>query len=353
MVSTCKCPNCDAPIEFDSSTQKMTCEYCGNEMTVDEAQAQLKNFKVEVEDKTDNVYENIDMEVYVCSTCGAEVLTDEHTSATFCSYCGNPTLIRNRFEGVLSPAYVIPFKVSKEAAKNSYKAWINKGGLFTPKEFKSEAVLDKITGLYAPFWLYDCTGQATIHAVGKKVNRRREGQYMCTYTSIYDVHRDFSIGYEKLPADASEKLPDYKMDLLEPFDYSQLQPFKLPYISGYYADKYKYTSDEMSRRIEDRLDDYIVTAGRNTITGYSSVSIGTKNIKITKDKADYVLLPVWILSYKYKDKMYSFMMNGQTGKIVADRPKSNSLMWGWFFGLAGGLFAAMMAVGFLLGLIVI
>ncbi len=353
MVSTCKCPNCDAPIEFDSSIQKMTCEYCGNEMTIEEAQAQLENYKVEFEDKTEFKEENMDVEVYVCSTCGAEVLTDEHTSATFCSYCGNPTLIRNRFEGVLAPGYVIPFKIDNKGARIAYKAWVNKGGFFTPKEFKSEAILDKITGLYAPYWLYDCTASATIRAAGRKVRTTREGQYRCTYTSHYDVFRDFNISYEKLPADASEKLPDYKMDLLEPFNYSEMVPFKLPYLSGYYADKYSYTSDEMIRRVNNRLEGYVVTAGRNTITGYNSVNITTKDIKITKDKADYVLLPVWILSYKYKDKMYTFMMNGQTGKIVADMPKSTSLMWKWFFGIAGGIFAVLMILGFLFGIIVI
>ena len=353
MVSTCKCPNCDAPIEFDSSLQKMTCEYCGNEMTIAEAEEQLENYKVEFKDKTENVEEMIDLEVYVCDTCGAEIMTDEHTSATFCSYCGNPTLIRNRFEGVLAPGYVIPFKIDKEGAKTAYKSWVNKGGYFTPKEFKSEAILEKITGLYAPYWLFDCTGSAVIKASARRIRTTREGQYRCTYTSYYDVFRDFSIGYEKLPVDASQKLPDYKMDLLEPFNYNEMVPFKLPYLSGYYADKYSLTSDDLRIRVNNRLEDYIITAGRNTITGYQSVSIVSKNINVTKDKADYVLLPVWVLSYRYKGKLHMFLMNGQTGKIVAERPKSSSLMWKWFFGIAGGIFAALMAFGLLFGIIVI
>jgi len=353
MVSTFKCPNCDAPIEFDSNIQKMTCEYCGNEMTIEEAQAQVENYKVEIEDNTNISEENIDMEVYVCDTCGAEILTDENTSATFCSYCGNPSLIRKRFEGVLAPGYIIPFKIDKKKAQDSYKAWIKKGGCFTPKEFKDDAILEKITGMYAPFWLYDCSATAKLNATGRKVRTTREGQYRCTYTSHYSICREYSLGYEKLPADASEKLADDKMDLLEPFNYAEMVPFQLPYLSGYYSDKYSYTSDEMTARVNKRLEDYIVTAGRNTITGYNSVSIGTKDIKIVKDKADYVLLPVWIMSYKYKDKMYTFMMNGQTGKIVADMPKSKSMMWKWFWGLTGGIFAALMLLGLLFGIIVV
>ncbi len=351
MVSICKCPNCDAPIEFDSSLQKMTCEYCGNEMTIEEAEAQLEEYKVEVEDKTTLSEDEIEVEVYVCDTCGAEILTDENTSATFCSYCGNPTLIRKRFEGVLAPGYVIPFKISKEEAKEAYTSWINKGGIFTPKEFKSEAMLDKITGLYAPFWLYDYKGTAVLKATGKKVRVTREGQYRCTYTSYYDVKRNYSLSYDKIPADASEKLPDRTMDLLEPFIYSEMVPFKLPYLSGYYSDKYSYTAEEMSARVEGRVEGYVVTAGRNTITGYDTVTINSKDIKLVKEKADYVLLPVWVLSYKYNDEMRMFTMNGQTGKIVAELPKSKKLMAKWFGIFAGGAFAILFVMAIILGFI--
>lgn len=354
MVNVCKCPGCDAPLKFDTSVQSMTCEYCGNVITIDEANAQLENYKVEVEDKTEQkTEEEIKLEVYVCETCGAEILTDENTTATFCSYCGNPSLIRNRLEGVLAPGYVIPFKINKEQAQNEYKKWVKKGGVFTPKEFRTDTILEKITGMYAPFWLYDYKGNAFIKATAKKVSSKTEGSYRCTYTSHYDVVRDYSIAYEKIPADASEKLPDTTMDLLEPFNYNEMVPFKLPYISGYYADKYTYTSDQMSQRIESRIEDYIVTAGRNTITGYTSVGIVNKDIKMVKEKADYVLLPVWILSYKYKEKIYTFTMNGQTGKIVAEMPKSVGKMWAWFGGIAGGTFAVLTLLGFLFGLIVV
>ncbi len=351
MVSTCKCPNCDAPIEFNSDLQKMTCEYCGNVMTIEEAEAQLENYKVEVEDKTEKSEEKIDMEVYVCDTCGAEILTDEHTSATFCSYCGNPSLIRKRFEGVLAPGYVIPFKIDKEGAKKAYKDWIDKGGIFTPKTFKSEAMLEKITGLYAPFWLYDYQGEARLKATGKKVRVTREGDYRCTYTSYYDLNREYSLRYDKIPADASEKLPDKTMDMLEPFNYKEMVPFKLPYLSGYYSDKYTYTAEDMSARVEGRVEDYVVTAGRNTMTGYDSVIINRKDIKLTKEKADYVLLPIWILSYQYKGETRSFTMNGQTGRIVAELPKSKSLMLKWFGSVAAGVFAIACVIAIVLGFI--
>ena len=47
-------------------------------------------------------------------------------------------------------------------------------------------------------------------------------------------------------------------------------------------------------------------------------------------KDEYVLLPVWMLNIKYKDKIYPFAMNGQTGKMIGDIPldKKKAIIWG-------------------------
>ena len=44
-------------------------------------------------------------------------------------------------------------------------------------------------------------------------------------------------------------------------------------------------------------------------------------------------------------------MTGQTGKIIADLPKSKALMGKWFGGIAGVLFVGLVAAGFISGLI--
>ena len=41
---------------------------------------------------------------------------------------------------------------------------------------------------------------------------------------------------------------------------------------------------------------------------------------IYNTKKQYVLLPVWMLNVKYKDKIHTIAMNGQTGKMVGNVP---------------------------------
>ena len=142
--------------------------------------------------------------------------------------------------------------------------------------------------------------------------------------------------------DASEKMDDKTMDLLEPFDYGEIKPFEMPYLSGFFAEKYTYTAEEMKDRVENRIKDYINGEARNTIVGYSSVNITGSNINMKRKRAAYTLMPVWVLNYKYKGKVYSFNMNGQTGRVVGKPPKSFAKIAGLFCGVtacSAGIFA--------------
>ena len=233
------------------------------------------------------------------------------------------SLIEDRLTGVIMPKYVIPFKHDKHSAREIYTKWAKKG-ILTPRMLYSSSTIEKITGIYVPFWLYDYDSITDLTARCTTVTRRVSGNTETTTTKYYDVTRQMKNQFDRVPADASIKMDDDKMDKLEPFDYSNLTDFEMPYLSGFYSEKYDYTSDDMKNRIEKRIADYALNETRNTIHGYSSVSIVSKNIRLKRLRADYALLPVWELYYTYNGKQYSFLMNGQTGKIVADRPVSKT-----------------------------
>lgn len=343
MVKTYKCPGCGADMKFDAAAGKLSCEYCETELTVAEAEALDEANKQDAEsaDSEDVIDEtneaesfgcSADLIKYKCSTCGAELVTDEHTAATFCNYCGSPNLLSERLEGERMPAKVIPFKITRQKAEDIYREWCKKGKL-TPGEFVKQSTIEKISAIYVPFWLYDYGANAKIRANCTKVRSTRRGDYQYTYTDHFRVYRDVSAEYLKIPADASVKMPDDMMDKLEPFNYNELVDFSMPYLSGYMAEKYNYTSEELAKRVESRISGYITDEGRKTINGYASVSISGKNVTLSKKVADYVMLPVWMLTYRYKGKEYMFAINGQTGKLVGNRPVSAGKCVGWYFGM--------------------
>ncbi len=323
MVLSYKCPSCGADMVYDSEKGKLVCGNCGNVMEVDEVDAgkneELDEFEREEEFKEEFKEWDGDVNVFKCSSCGAELITDKVTAATFCSFCGAPTIIPSRLDDTAQPSKVIPFKISKEQAQSAFKKWC-KNGLITPAGFASADRISKISGIYVPFWIYDCTSRADISANCTRVSVRRQGNYEITKTDHYYVQRDISADFLKVPADASEKMDDNLMDLLEPYDYSEFKEFKIPYLSGYLAEKYSYSNDEVYSRVKSRVNNYAEDYARAQIRGYSTVVVNNKRVVIKKRKADYVLLPVWILNYDYKGKIYTFAMNGQTGKLVGKPP---------------------------------
>ena len=329
-----KCPNCGAAMEFSSELQKLECKRCGTSIDVKTYEDEYASLMEEVSGSTsdnsdygfnnseqDNDADNNNMKIYHCQSCGAELVADEYTSATFCSYCGNPTLVEDRLKGSFRPKSIIPFKINKDQAVDIYKKWLKKG-MLTPKELSRKSTIEKISGVYVPFWLYDYSARTMMSANANKVRTTRRGDTEYTYTDHFDVYRDVSAEFKRIPADASEKMPDEQMDMLEPYNYSEITDFAMPYLSGYLSEKYNYTADEIQSRAKKRADSYITQIARDSITGYSSVIVRNNSISMNGRGSEYALLPVWMLNFRYNNKEFHFYLNGQTGKIVADRPIS-------------------------------
>lgn len=348
MVKTYKCPACGAPIEFDGQAGKMVCQYCQTEVEVSEMNQASNLYDEDVVDETPEDKEYCSFDGYKCDSCGAEIVTDEHTSATFCSFCGSPAMIKGRLSGALKPQMVIPFRIQKDGAVAAYKKWTGKG-LITPSGFRKQSTIEKITGMYVPFWLYDYNADAHVQAHCTKKRRDRRGDTVYEHTDHFQVGRHVRADFDKIPTDASEKMDDRTMDLLEPYNYGELTAFQMPYLSGYQSEKFSYDSNQLASRAEARVRQYIMTEARGTINGYATVNVVSQNVKMTRRRASYTLLPVWILNYTYRGKMYTFAMNGQTGKIVGKLPKSFGKMAAWFGGIFAGAFGILMLLGGLLG----
>ena len=326
MVIQYKCPNCGADLQFDAASAHLKCDSCGYEEDIkgaknsgndyrDVEKAELGN-GAKFEDGENNVVE------YQCQNCGAVVMTEKNTTATNCAFCGAPVILGDRLAGSLKPDKVIPFAIPEDEAKAAFKEWC-KGLTFAPTEFKNSIRMKEMTGIYAPFWLYDVNGcgEALMHCT--RSERHETSDYTIIDTYHYDVYRKVDLMYRRIPADASEKLSDELMDKLEPFDYGKLNDFKAQYLAGYVSDKYDYDDkkifkDRIHKRATDYMDDYV----RDTATLYESHEIVQRDYDVSPTKTEYCLFPVWMVYTDYENAEYSFAMNGETGKIAGHPPIS-------------------------------
>lgn len=342
-----KCPCCNAPLIYGGESQQLKCEYCDNAFDLDTLQAcrdsevPQESADIQWDSKSEQQWSQEDqaqLQIYLCDACGGQLISDEHTAATFCPYCGNPAILPGRLSGGLKPDGVIPFKTTKEDAKNAFLKLCS-GKPLIPKFFTQEQQVDKITGLYVPFWLYDCSANFNGSYKATRIHTWSDSRFIYTKTDHYLLRRQADASYSGIPMDGSSKMEDAFMESIEPFHYGDLAEFDMAYLSGYFADKYDVESssgeDRIRQRVETSMNDHI----QSSVLGYATVLPTSQNVQIHHGNARYVLLPVWLLNTKYKGKIYTFAMNGQTGKMTGTFPICPKRSAAWFAGLWAGITA--------------
>lgn len=376
-VTNYQCPACTGPLHYSAKSGKLECDYCDSSFDVAEIEAlyarkeaeaaaakQAADAKAEAAQAAkaeaaeaaaasggwdtsdlsrDWGAEADGLRVYSCPSCGAELICDQSTAATACPYCGNPAIVPGQFSGALRPDYILPFRLSKDDAVQALRAHY-KGKPFLPRSFTSANHIEQIQGVYVPFWLFDGGAEGTASYRASNTNVFETGDYEITETRHYHVVRAGSLAFEKIPVDASSKMPDDHMDSIEPFDYAQLRPFSTAYLPGYLADKYDVTIDDSRDRADTRCRETLAQALRDTVTGYGACVTEREDIALRRGKVHYALLPVWMLSTKWRGQDFLFAMNGQTGKLVGDLPTDRGRFWGMFAAIAAPLTVALTAI---------
>lgn len=313
-----RCPACGAKITFNPENQKWDCEYCGSKFTLEEMK-KYENASTEEANSVDKSFEKLeDMDIYRCKNCGAEVIADDTVTATFCVYCGSTAILKNKILDGIAPTKIIPFKKVKEDAISAFKG-LSKGKPLMPKFFNKEQNINKISGVYIPFWAYDLniTGNIEFNATDIKV--WSDFNYRYVKTDRFLAKRGGVMSFNRILVDGSSRFSDDLMDSLEPFNYNDLVDYNHAYLSGFLAEKYDIDSNEAIKRANTRAMNTAVDVMRDSVT-HQNVGVASNNLDVHKKNCDYILLPVWMVNVKYNDKNYTFAMNGQTGEIVGDIP---------------------------------
>lgn len=349
-VTNYQCPSCTGPLHYSGNTGKLECDFCGSSYDVAEIEALYAEKNQKAEQATAQAdkaaggwqvgadqWSAEGIKAYNCPSCGAELLCDETTAATSCPYCGNPTVVPGQFAGGWKPDYVIPFKLEKDDAVKALKKHY-KGKKLLPKAFTSGNHIEEIKGVYVPFWLFDGEVDADIRFEATRSHVHMDGDFQVTVTDHFYVRRAGTVPFRKIPTDASTKMPDAHMDSIEPFDYRELKPFTMAYLPGYLADKYDVSVQDSAERAEARAKNSAeAVMYHSAAMGYDTCVPVSRDMRLHRGRVHYALLPVWLLSTKWKGKNFLFAMNGQTGKMIGDLPVSMRRFFAWFGGIAGSL----------------
>lgn len=322
-----KCPNCGATVVFDPKTGTMHCEYCGYscELPLPDPEREICEMDFEAALHTESFNWGEQKKSVQCKQCGAVSIYDALETAAVCPFCGSTNVMPAAKEDTIAPGAVCPFAVTKEQAGESFSKWI-KGKFFAPSKAKKSTHPEAFQGVYLPYWTYDAqtTSNFTARAGYDKKVKDNDGktQTKTDWRRVNGVYQKF---FDDVTVMASKRQENSGVKACEPFDFKKMVPYSPKVLAGFIAERYSIGLKEGWESAQKKIQFHL----RSDIASYvrkqwradrtDSVKFSTLYSNITYK---YLLVPTWISSFKYNDKVYQFVVNGQTGKVGGKAPVS-------------------------------
>lgn len=329
------CGSCGARLEFAPGTTSLKCPYCSHQNMIPQSADEIRELDFhDYLTRAADQGESEELQTVKCQSCGAVSTLQPNISMSHCPFCGTQLQAGAKLNRLIKPGAILPFKVPKNKALELFRSWL--GGLwFAPGELKDQAVREGgIKGMYLPYWTFDTKSTTWYEGErgedyyvteqysdtgkdGNSVTRTRQVRHTRWYHASGTVWQNF----DDVIVQAGRSLPPEIVDALEPWNLQELVPYQDAFMSGFQAEAYQVDLGDGFERAKAAMD----TAIRETI----KKDIGGDHQRISSARTQFdgitfkhILLPVWISAYRYGDKTYRFLINGDTGEVQGERPWS-------------------------------
>lgn len=323
------CKQCGAKLDFAPGQDALVCPYCTtkNEIEVEGeiTEQDLGTYLAKLEDAEPHVTAS----VVKCDACGAEATPPAHVTSFSCAFCGSNIIAKANECSVVKPHAVLPFKLTREQALASFRAWVN-SRWFAPNALKERASIDNgLTGMYLPHWTFDAS--TTTHYKGQ----RGDAYYVTVTVTVQgrpQTRRERRIRwrsasgtvrntFDDVLVPSSKTLDVKEVQELTPWDLSQCVPYKDDYLAGFRAERYQLPLAEGFGQAKGLMQPTIEMTIRRDIGG-DEQRIDAMNTRYSNVTFKHILLPIWVSAYRFGGKVFTFMINAQTGEVRGKRPYS-------------------------------
>ena len=332
-LSKFACPACGGEAIWNPARQKLVCPFCATE-----SPAKLDAGGAIVEHDLVAALRGIgddargwqvERRQVKCQSCNAISVLDPERQAQNCEFCGSAQLVPyTETKAAFRPESVLPFKLAESAARDAIRAWYGKLWL-APSALKKKALTDTVRGVYLPYWTFDAQVDAAWTA--------EAGHYYYT-TETYSEGgqaRTRQVQHVRWEPAAGRLQHSFDDDLvcasvgvhpgllrgIEPFPTADLKPYDAGYVAGWIVERYQIDLVAAAQRARDAMDAKMHTLCAQQIPGDTF-----RNLVVRSDYSGqtfkHILAPVWLLSYTYGARAFQCVMNGVTGAVRGEYPKS-------------------------------
>ena len=320
VIARCSC--CGGGMVFSPKHQALKCGHCDTVVDI-KTSCDVMELALRNAFNSSEQWGNEEV-VYRCENCGAEVVTTTMTHATSCPYCNTSHIVKSEELAGLKPNAVYPFKLTDEQAVESAILWAKKK-FFAPRKFKKNLRVENVCGVYQPCFTFDSQtvsyyngriGKRHTRTVGSGKNRRTE-----TYIVWRNISGTFTRSFDDVMVNTTSTYSQKTLDKLLPFDIDTLVDFEQKLLTGYVAKRHEKDLPTSWNDAKSIMDNVLQ---REILGQYSYDVVSYLNVDTTHSSVTYkyVMLPVYVLNYTYKNKVYSVYVNGNTGKVTGTTPVS-------------------------------
>lgn len=314
-------------MEFNATAQALKCPNCGEKVEIEnnpndiiEHSLDIRAMKkIRVEEKTSTSME--------CEGCGAIVEVDATSTAATCPYCGSHYVLSKKQIESIIPDGVIPFKIDKNDVESIFRQWIKKRWL-APNVLKTLYQQDKVQGIYMPYWTFDANTSTNYTAMGGinytvEYKDSKGERHTRINTKWYPTSGHIDYFFDDVLVKASNKLSENLLGCIEPYNTKDIASYSPDYMSGYCSEVYTIDlKDAYNDAMSKMRNEIHYMAERDVLRRYDRVSSVRLHTSYLNETYKHIFIPIYSTAYTYKNKYYNVLINGETGKIKGEYPKS-------------------------------
>lgn len=349
------CAACGAQAEWNPARQLLVCTFCGTEapFTVDAVTGALVEHDLvtalrQLPDEARGWL--AEKRTVQCQSCKAVSVFDPGRAGQNCDFCGSPALVDyTELKAPIRPQGVLPFKVDPGTVREQMRRWF-KGRWFAPSNLGAKALVDRVHGVYVPYWTFDahavCPWEAEAGHYYYTTEHYRDSKGNSQTRQVRHVRWEPASGVVEHFFD-DECVPGthgLRHDLLEkiqPFATAELKDYDTAYVSGFVVEHYQVVLFDAAERSESSMTTKLRQMCAEQVPGDTHRNLQMHPV-FSGRTFKHILVPVWVLAFTYRAKVYQVLVNGYSGTIAGDYPLSR---WKIFFLIVVLLIVAAIAIG--------